>query len=451
MQRLHIRIVFLCGFLLCHAVGARADRVVLTNGKVIRGTVFDDGGARLTIQVSKTISMQVRRDEVARIIREHTTTPRRAGPDGERPDGPATGPVEQGRRKVVCFAQVHGSIESALLAAELRQSCARAKEYGASVIVFEIDTPGGRLDVTQEIVALIESLSPIQTVAYVGGGTEGGAYSAGVMLAVACNETFMAPGTAFGAASPVRVTKRGVSPVGEKTVSAVTAKVRSLAQKNNYPPAVVAAMVDADIEIRMARIQGRNTYLSIKAGAEKPPEHKATLGDYVVRRGKLLTLTAVEAKRLGVASDIVASRQELVSALGLPDPRVIALNTMAAFGEAVRRRDRYVRQLDAEMASYEATAVAIDPARYKYPRARTKKGFREIDDFLDDGRLWRRRSDACVRVVDQFLAACRKKLVLARKYPELKIPTAPIEARMTKMLAIRERVRGERGNRGSER
>lgn len=440
------------------ALAAWADKVILTDGRTIRGKVIDETGDRVTIRISSTITMELRRNRVARIIIEDNDVPGRlsGGPGGVNvapADPDAAGrraPPRPAKRKVVCFAQIQGSIETILIATELRRACARARRYGADVVVFEIDTPGGRLDVMQEIIAVIEELPPIHAVAHVKGGSEGGAFSAGAVLAVACEEIFMAPGTAIGAAAPIRVTKAGVSPVGEKIVSAVTAKVRSIAQKNGHPAEVVAAMVDAGIELRAATVDGRQTYLSIRPGAEAAPASKVELGEWITRKGKLLTLTAREAERLGVASAIVGTRRELLAELGIPDARVISLNTSKALEEAIARRDKYLLHLNAKVASYEARAKAIDPARFKYSRAEERVGFKEKGDFLDEGRLWRRRSDACVAVLGRCLAACRQKLVLARKYPELRIKTAPLEARMAELLTLRERVRAERQRRGGE-
>ena len=451
-----------CRVLWALAVAAFADKVVLKSGETLHGKVIDDGGARVTVQVSEAIRLRVPREQILRIVPEDAAErpgrPAAAGRDApprpQEPPGDANGgSTDPGEDKppVVCFAQIAGPIDSWLLVGELRRGCQRARGYGASVIVFEVDTPGGRLDLTQEIAALIETLAPIRAVAYVCGGPEGGAFSAGAVVAVCCDQTFMAPGTAIGAAAPIRVTRAGVSPVGEKTVSAVTARVRSLAQKNHYPAEIVAAMVDANIELRRAKVAGRETYLSVKAGLKEQPAPKVELGEFITKRGKLLTLTALEAKQLKVAAGVVASRQKLAIALGLGKARLITLNTAQALREALARREKVLRKLDAKIASYEAKAKAIDPAKFTYPRLVKGQGFKERGDFIDGGRLWRRRSDSCLRLADACLQACRSKLVLARRYPELGIKTSALEAKMTELLGLRTRVQSDRGRHGGER
>jgi len=445
------------------AAAARPDQVVLKSGKVIHGTIVAETEDRVSLQVSDTISLDVRRDQIARVIRGKGSdrTPLNAPPVAPDPTPPD---LKRNRRKLVCFIQVSGPIESELMVAVLHRSCATAAKNEASLVVFEIDTPGGRLDLMLEIVALIERLHPIPTIAYVSGGPCGGAYSAGAVLAMACSETFMAPGTAIGAAAPVAV-KGKKTAVDEKYISAVRAKMRSLAQKNGYPPKIAAAMVDAEIEIREATVNGKATFLSVaeipapaapaapatpaaptepEADPEAEEEPKIQLGDWVTKRGKLLTLTAVEAQRYEIATNLVPSRAQLIDTLDLTGCQVRDLRTTDLYAEGLRQRRRRLTQLEAKITAYEARAVARDPRKFRYARHEKKHGIYRSGDFLDNGRGWRARSSACIKLID----GC---MVIARENPELAINTAPLKPRMARLVALRERVLGEYGLKGSER
>jgi len=451
------------------AAAARPDQIVLKSGKVIHGTIVAEADDRVSLQVSDTISLDVRRDQIARVIRgkgsprTHLNAPPVA-PDPTPPD------IKRNRKKLVCFIQVNGPIESELMVAAVHRSCAAAAKDEASLVVFEIDTPGGRLDLMLEIVALIERLHPIPTIAYVSGGPCGGAYSAGAVLAMACGETFMAPGTAIGAAAPVAV-KGKKTAVDEKYISAVRAKMRSLAQKNGYPPKIAAAMVDAEIEIRQATVNGKATFLSVgqipapaapaapttatpaepEAEPEAEEEPKIQLGDWVTKRGKLLTLTAIEAQRYEIATDLVPSRAQLIDTLDLTGCQVSDLRTTDLYEEGLRQRRRRLTQLEAKITAYEARAVARDPRKFRYARHPKKHGIYNAGDFLDNGRGWRARSSTCIKLIDGCLAACRELMVIARENPELRIATAPLKPRMARLVALRERVLGEYGLKGSER
>jgi ATP-dependent protease ClpP protease subunit len=442
------------GVLLALAATAMADQVVLSDGRVYSGLITTENETRLSIQVSGTIRVDVRRSEVARIVREEPQPGRPPTPGLTQLPPPGSPGIQEDAAKapLVCFVQIQGPLETMLLPQVLRQACRRARQQGANVLVFEVDTPGGRLEVMQEILALVEELQGMRTVAYISGGPNGGAFSAGALVAAACQTVFMAPGTAIGAAAPVQVTPAGVAPASDKIVSAITAKARSMAERNGHPGDLVAAMVDADIELRTAKVDGREILLSLRPGVEPAaPAKKIELGDWVSPRGKLLTLTAREATRLGLAAALADSRGDILGALGLSDARGVDLQTRQALAEALARRDREILEVDARMASYEAKARAMDPAKFLYPREAKKHGFREKDDFLDEGQAWRARADICVRLADQCLDACREKLRMARTYPELGINTTPLETKMADLLALRERVLADRGRRGCER
>jgi membrane-bound serine protease (ClpP class) len=78
-----------------------------------------------------------------------------------------------------------------------------AEDEGATVLVIEMDTPGGRVDATREIVKS-ELNARIPVVVWVGPrGARAG--SAGVFITLAANVAAMAPGTEIGAAHPIGI------------------------------------------------------------------------------------------------------------------------------------------------------------------------------------------------------------------------------------------------------
>ncbi len=86
-------------------------------------------------------------------------------------------------------------------AARLERSIARANADGASLLLVELNTPGGLLDATREMVgAMLRSRVPI-AVYIAPAGARGG--SAGFFLLEAADIAAMAPGTNAGASHPV--------------------------------------------------------------------------------------------------------------------------------------------------------------------------------------------------------------------------------------------------------
>jgi len=196
----------------------------------------------------------------------------------------------------VVLVPVFGEIDVKNLALVLRAT----KEIRArppALVVFEIDTPGGRIDYMLTMGEEIMNLAPIPTVAYVRpmghGGITGGAWSAGAYLALCCKKLYMFPGTVIGAATPVAETSEGAKPLEEKYVSAFREKFRARAEQNGYPPNLAAAMVDKDLEVFEVEIDGRKEYLT--AGEMEKLKSQGKVFDWPKvpfdSKDKLLTLT----------------------------------------------------------------------------------------------------------------------------------------------------------------
>lgn len=121
----------------------------------------------------------------------------------------------------VCVARVQGTIGPAT-ATYLSRAIDEAARQGAQCLVIQLDTPGGLLDSTKEIIQAFFR-SPIPTVVYV---SPAGAWagSAGCFITLAADVAAMAPSTSIGAAHPV-----GISPGGEKTDDTMKQKLENFA------------------------------------------------------------------------------------------------------------------------------------------------------------------------------------------------------------------------------
>ncbi len=108
----------------------------------------------------------------------------------------------------VCVARVQGTIGPAT-ASYLARAIGEAAGQNAQCLIIELDTPGGLLDSTKEIIQSFLR-SPVPTIVYV---SPPGAWagSAGCFITMAADVAVMAPTTSIGAAHPV-----GISPGSEK-------------------------------------------------------------------------------------------------------------------------------------------------------------------------------------------------------------------------------------------
>ena len=175
--------------------------------------------------------------------------------------------------------EITGTIDLGL-APFLERALKEAEADGASAVILNIDTPGGRLDaVLQMRDTLIDS--PVRTIAFVNRT----AFSAGALIAIASTDIYMTPGAVMGAATPVDGAGNSAS---AKTISAVRSVFKSTAELRGLDPIVAEAMVDPDIAI-----------------------------PGLVESGQLLTLTTEDAVSVGYTNGVVNSVDELLTAAGL--------------------------------------------------------------------------------------------------------------------------------------
>ena len=157
-------------------------------------------------------------------------------------------------------------------------------------IIIDMDTPGGRLKETEEIISWMRALSGKGIPIYSYVNTR--AQSAGAIICLGSDEFFMAPGSRIGSAAPILMSPMGgVQEVGddikEKILSDTRALVRGLAQENGYLPELAMAMVDQEVEVKIGeRIicpKGELLNLTAQEASEViPPMEKPLLATAVV-------------------------------------------------------------------------------------------------------------------------------------------------------------------------
>ena len=187
-------------------------------------------------------------------------------------------------RDAVFRVPVQGVIELGL-APFIERSLREAEAAGASAVILELETPGGRVDAAQRIVNAIED-AEVPVYAFVNRR----AFSAGAMIALAADGIFMRSGSVMGAATPV--TGEGQR-APEKIVSAMRSEMRALAERRGLDPRIAEAMVDEEVEV-----------------------------EGVVERGKLLTLTTEEARRIGFAR-VAEDLDDVLRQVGVPENPVV--------------------------------------------------------------------------------------------------------------------------------
>jgi membrane-bound serine protease (ClpP class) len=121
-----------------------------------------------------------------------------------------------------------------LMASTLRSAIASAASDRAAAVVIKLNTPGGSLQSTQDIVsAMLDAHVPIIVWVAPSGGY---AASAGTFITVAANLAYMAPGTRIGAASPIDQNGEDIpGTLGQKVKNDAIAWITSIAQVRHRP------------------------------------------------------------------------------------------------------------------------------------------------------------------------------------------------------------------------
>jgi membrane-bound serine protease (ClpP class) len=116
------------------------------------------------------------------------------------------------------------------MAKYLADNIAVAEQRGAAAVVIKLNTPGGALTSTNDIVGtLLEAKVPIIVWVAPAGGF---AASAGTFITLASNIALMAPGTSIGAASPISSEGTDIEgTLGRKVLNDAIAKITSIAQE----------------------------------------------------------------------------------------------------------------------------------------------------------------------------------------------------------------------------
>jgi membrane-bound serine protease (ClpP class) len=185
----------------------------------------------------------------------------------------------------------------------VRRGVKAAIEAKADLLILDMDTNGGRVDTTEEIIKILNQFKG-QIVTYV----DNKAFSAGAFISVATQKIYMAPQSVIGAAAPL-VMMPGTGPTDmpqtmeAKMTSGIRALVRANAEKNGYNVDVIEAMID------------KNKRLEID-------------GDVLNEKGEILTLTNTQAeKKYGdppkhlLSSGTVDNLDTLIADLGYADAR----------------------------------------------------------------------------------------------------------------------------------
>ncbi len=175
-----------------------------------------------------------------------------------------------------------------------------AKSMDAEVVVFDINTFGGRVDAATQIKDAILG-ADIKTVAYVNRR----AISAGALITLSCEQVYMAGGGLIGAATAVDMSgKKG----SEKVISFMREEMASTAEKRGRNKDIARGMVDEELAFTHLVINGDSVLVDDIEGQKE---------------GKLISLTTDQAIKYGIADGSVETIDALLDSLGYSTAELI--------------------------------------------------------------------------------------------------------------------------------
>lgn len=184
----------------------------------------------------------------------------------------------------------------------------------ADTIILKINTWGGSALSAIEISQLLKRQENVHIIAFV----EQKAISAGALIALACDEIVMQPGSMIGDCAPIVPGQQLEKTERAKAEGPILAEFADSAQQNGYDPLLVSAMVSVGRVVHyVENAAGERKFVDADDYAKltKDGEWKPVAGlpDPVDGDDSLLTVHAGDALKLGLSKATISSVQSLAA------------------------------------------------------------------------------------------------------------------------------------------
>lgn len=204
------------------------------------------------------------------------------------------------------------------MAKYLADSIAGAEQRGAAAVIVKLNTPGGELTATNDIVGtLLESPVPVIVWVAPAGGF---AASAGTFITLSANIALMAPGTSIGAASPISGDGTDIpGTLGDKVKNDAIAKITAIANARHR-----------DVEWAVSTVRDAHSSPAEEAVSEGAVDGIASTLDEVLTfaNGRSVTVAGNRSVTLNLAGAVTSElgmNPFLAFFRLLADPTIVAL------------------------------------------------------------------------------------------------------------------------------
>lgn len=295
--------------ILVHADGTMSDdKVISQNARevIVRPDSGSSGQSDGTTQHldRSTLPRVLVTDEHGALLTDNGATPR-PSPHANVPPEPAAPPIVRPApgKFTYYLIPLHGEVGDTVLASALEQSMADAAARKPTVVVLDIDSPGGLVEEAQKILKVIHHYNKqLRIVALTDKDL-----SAAAIFSLSVKEIYVKSTSTIGAATSFQPNNLTLPPkIEEKMQSAWRAVARNSAEEGGHDPLLSEAMIDNDVELHLETFDGKTV---VKDGP----------GDRLLcRKGKILTLSSHEAVECGLAAGDADDVDELGQELKMP-------------------------------------------------------------------------------------------------------------------------------------
>ena len=178
-----------------------------------------------------------------------------------------------------------------------------AEKDDAKLIIFDIETFGGRVDAATQVKDAISG-TDIQTIAFINRR----AISAGSLIALSCNKIYMTSGATIGATSVVDMSGEKQA---EKSQSYMREEMAATAEQSGKNTAIARGMVDEELSFEYLVVDGDSMKVDDIEGRKE---------------GKLITLTTELALKYKIADGTSESIEDILLDLSIENYDIITLD-----------------------------------------------------------------------------------------------------------------------------
>ena len=178
-----------------------------------------------------------------------------------------------------------------------------AEKNDAKLIIFDIETFGGRVDAATQVKDAISG-TDIQTIAFINRR----AISAGSLISLSCDKIYMTSGATIGATSVVDMSGEKQA---EKTLSYMREEMAATAEQSGKNTTIARGMVDEELSFEYLVVDGDSMKVDDIEGRKE---------------GKLITLTTELALKYKIADGTSESIEDILLDLSIENYDIITLD-----------------------------------------------------------------------------------------------------------------------------